>query len=257
MNMLLASIALFYGCILLMSIPSNAANSFHNSSGLQRPKYPPEREQFEVQCQQMVEYQLRDRGIKDERVLAAISQVPRHRFVDPSWRNLAYSDRPLPIAHNQTISQPYIVAYMTEAAGISPNDKVLEIGTGCGYQAAVLGELAERVYSVEIIPALADSARQLLSQLDYKNIEVKTGNGYQGWTEHAPYDAIIVTAAPEYIPQTLIDQLASNGRLVIPVGQWYQQIFVLTKTPEGIVKKKTIPVRFVPMRRQAPMKNRK
>ena len=207
-------------------------------------------ERFEWQRRQMVESQLRARGIKDERVLAAMSKVPRHQFVDSSWRDLAYSDSPLPIGHNQTISQPYIVAYMTEAAEISPEAKVLEIGTGCGYQAAVLGEIAKQVYSLEIIPQLAQRARQTLSQLGEKNIEVKNGDGYQGWAEHAPYDAIIVTAAPPHIPQPLIDQLAIKGKMVIPVGTWDQEIVVLTKTKERIIEQKTIPVRFVPMRRK-------
>jgi protein-L-isoaspartate(D-aspartate) O-methyltransferase len=236
MNFGLVSIALLC-CILLMCEPSQAA------------------EQFELQRRQMVEYQLRDRGIDDERVLAAMSKVPRHQFIDSAWRNSAYSDRPLPINYNQTISQPYIVAYMTQAAEISPNDKVLEIGTGCGYQAAVLAELAREIYSVEIIPQLAAHARQILSQLDYKNIEVKTGDGYQGWAEHAPYDAIVVTAAPEHIPQSLINQLAVNSKMVIPVGKWYQELFVLTKTPEATVQKKTIPVRFVPMRNKNYLNN--
>ena len=140
---------------------------------------------------------------------------------------------------------------MSEAAEISPGDKVLEIGTGCGYQAAVLGELAQEVYSVEIIPQLADRARQILSKLDYQNVAVKTGDGYQGWAEHAPFDAIIVTAAPKSIPQPLIDQLAINGKMVIPVGTWYQEIVVLTKTKNRIVTEKTIPVRFVPMRKKS------
>ena len=139
---------------------------------------------------------------------------------------------------------------MTEAADISQEAKVLEIGTGCGYQAAVLGEIAKQVYSIEIIPQLAQRARRTLNQLGYENIEVKTGDGYQGWVEHAPYDAIIVTAAPEQIPQALIDQLAIDGKMVIPVGTWYQEIVVLTKTEERIVEEKTIPVRFVPMRRK-------
>ena len=136
---------------------------------------------------------------------------------------------------------------MSETAEISPEAKVLEIGTGSGYQAAILGEIAQEVYSIEIIPQLAQRARQTLAQLGYENIEVKTGDGYQGWPEHAPYDAIIVTAAPEKIPQALIDQLATNGKMVIPVGSWYQEIVVLTKTEERIIEKKTIPVRFVPM----------
>ena len=251
MNFGLASIALLLCCILLMSLPSCAAELPPNSSGLQRPKSSPAMEQFELERRQMVDYQLRDRGIQDERVLTAMSKVPRHQFVGLFWRDFAYSDRPLPIGHQQTISQPYIVAYMTEAAKISTEDKVLEIGTGCGYQAAVLGEIAKQVYSIEIIPQLAARARQTLSQLGYENIEVKTGDGYQGWSEHAPYDAIIVTAAPKHIPQPLIDQLATNGKMVIPVGTWYQDIVVLTKTQDRVVKKKTIPVRFVPMIRKS------
>ncbi len=250
MNFALTMIALLLCWVLLMSVPSYAAELTPNSSGLQRLNSNPEREQFELERRQMIEYQLRDRGIQDERVLTAMSKVPRHQFVDSSWRNLAYSDRPLPIGHQQTISQPYIVAYMTEATEISTNAKVLEIGTGCGYQAAVLGEIAKKVYSIEIIPQLAARARQTLSQLGYENIEVKTGDGYQGWAEHAPYDAIIVTAAPKRIPQPLIDQLAINGKMVIPVGTWHQEIFVLTKTQNGMVEERTLPVRFVPMIRK-------
>lgn len=254
MNFGLASIALLCCCILLMCIPpisSYATELSPNSSGLQEPNSNSGVEQFEWQRSQMVEYQLRARGIKDERVLAAMSKVPRHQFVDSSWRDLAYSDRPLPIGYNQTISQPLIVAYMTQAAEINSEDKVLEIGTGCGYQAAILGEIAQKVYSIEIIPQLAERARRTLSQLGYKNIEVKTGDGYQGWTENAPYDAIIVTAAPKHIPQPLIDQLAINGKMVIPVGTWYQEMVVLTKTPDRIIEERTIPVRFVPMRRKS------
>ena len=245
MNFSSIAIALPLCCVLLMSTPT-PSNAAKNS----RPKFnpvDPATARFELLRRQMVQYQLRDRDIKDQRVLAALSQVPRHQFVDSSWRDLAYSDRPLPIDHNQTISQPYIVAYMSQAAGISDQDKVLEIGTGCGYQAAVLGELAREVYSVEVIPQLADRARQALSKLNYQNIAVKTGDGYQGWAEHAPYDAIIVTAAPKHIPQALIDQLAIDGKLVIPVGTWYQQIVVLTKTQDRIVAENTIPVNFVPM----------
>ena len=207
-------------------------------------------EQFKLQRRQMVEYQLRDRGIKDERVLAAMSKVPRHLFIDPLWQDFAYIDRPLSIGYNQTISQPYIVAYMSSAAEITSDDRVLEIGTGCGYQAAILGEIAKQVYSLEIIPQLAEKASQTLSQLGYKNIKVKTGDGYQGWLEYAPYDAIIVTAAPKYIPRALIPQLAINGKMVIPVGTWHQDIVVLTKTENTIIVKETIPVRFVPMRKK-------
>lgn len=250
MNFSWIAIALLLCCLLVTSAPIHAAEISSHASELERPKANLPTAQFKLLREQMVNYQLRDRGIKDERVLAAMSKVPRHQFVAPSWRDLAYSDRPLPIGHNQTISQPYIVAYMSEAAEISPGDKVLEIGTGCGYQAAVLGELASEVYSIEIIPQLATSARQILGELGYQNIKVKTGNGYLGWAEHAPYDAIIVTAAPEQIPQSLIDQLAVNGKLVIPVGRWFQEIFILTKTQEGVLTETTIPVRFVPMRKK-------
>ena len=242
-----ASITLLFGCVLLLCLAGCAGELAPNSSRIQGASSNSSIEQFELQRQQMVEFQIRERGIEDERVLAAMSKVPRHQFVDSPWKDFAYSDRPLPIGYQQTISQPYIVAYMSETAEISPEAKVLEIGTGSGYQAAILGEIAKEVYSIEIIPQLAQRARQTLAQLGYENIEVKTGDGYQGWPEHAPYDAIIVTAAPEKIPQALIEQLATNGKMVIPVGSWYQEIVVLTKTEERIIEKKTIPVRFVPM----------
>ena len=250
MNFSLVSIALLYCCILILCLPGCAGEVNSNESRIQGENSNSGIEQFEIERQQMVEYQIRDRGIQDKRVLAAMSKVPRHQFVEPPWKDFAYSDRPLPIGYQQTISQPYIVAYMSETAEISPDAKVLEIGTGCGYQAAILGEIAKQVYSIEIIPELAERARQTLSQLGYENIEVKTGDGYQGWAEHAPYDAIIVTAAPEKIPQPLIDQLATNGKMVIPVGSWHQDIVVLTKTEDQIIEEKTIPVRFVPMRRK-------
>ncbi len=252
MNWGWTSIAIILCCLFLICIPTYAAQQSFQPSELRRPKFNSASERFEVQREQMVQYQLRDRGIEDQRVLAAMSKIPRHQFVDSSWRDLAYSDRPLPIGNGQTISQPYIVAYMSEAAEISPGDRVLEIGTGCGYQTAVLGELAEAVYSIEVIPQLAQNARQLLSELDYQNIEVKTGDGYQGWREHAPYNAIIVTAAPKHIPQALIEQLAIDGKMVIPVGRWNQKIAILTKTKESVVIENTIPVRFVPMVAKSP-----
>ena len=251
MNLTLTSIALLSCCLLLICLPSCASERALHSPEILGENSNSGRDQFEIERQEMVEYQIRDRGIQDRRVLAAMSKVPRHEFVESPWKDFAYSDRPLPIGHQQTISQPYIVAYMSETAEISPEAKVLEIGTGCGYQAAILGEIAKEVYSIEIIPELAARARQTLSQLGYGNIEIKTGDGYQGWSEHAPYDAIIVTAAPEKIPQPLIEQLATNGKMVIPVGGgWHQDIIVLTKTEERIIKQKTIPVRFVPMRRK-------
>jgi len=195
----------------------------------------------------MVERQIQARDIRSPAVLAAMRKVPRHRFVPPGGVNYAYEDHPLPIGLQQTISQPYIVAYMTEAAGISPNDKVLEIGTGSGYQAAILGEVAREVYTIEIIPELAERARGVLAELGYANVHVKAGNGYLGWPEQAPFDAIVVTAAPEEIPQPLVDQLAVGGRMVIPVGSANQDMMIIERTKSGVVERRTIPVRFVPM----------
>jgi protein-L-isoaspartate(D-aspartate) O-methyltransferase len=195
----------------------------------------------------MVEHQLRARGIKSEAVLGVMLKVPRHRFVPAAEADSAYEDHPLPIGQDQTISQPYIVAYMTEAAELSPNEKVLEVGTGSGYQAAVLGELVREVYTIEILPELGERARATLADLGYKNIHVRTGNGYEGWAEHAPFDAIVVTAAPDEVPPALVDQLAVNGRMVIPVGTGEQDMLIITKTPDGVVQKRTIAVRFVPM----------
>ena len=206
---------------------------------------------FDQQRLQMVEQQIRGRGITDPKVLDAMSRVPRHRFVASALSQAAYSDRPLPIGYGQTISQPYIVAYMTEAANITPEEIVLEVGTGSGYQAAVLGEIARAVYSIEIIPGLAENARQTLSELGYENVQVRAGDGYQGWPEQAPFDAILVTAAPDHVPQPLVDQLALNGKMVIPVGDWFQDMRVITKTEAGILETSTLPVQFVPMTGEA------
>ena len=202
----------------------------------------------------MVEEQIRQRGVKDPRVLDAMRKVPRERFVPAELAPRAYDDGPLPIGQGQTISQPYIVAYMTEILGVGARDKVLEIGTGSGYQAAVLGELARQVFTIEIVPSLAQRAAATLKALGYANVTVRAGDGYAGWPAQAPFDRILVTAAPERIPQPLIDQLAVGGRLVAPVGaqgetQW---ITVVERTPKGIVENRTIPVRFVPFTRTAP-----
>ena len=195
----------------------------------------------------MVERQIRARGVRDPRVLRAMRTVPRHEFVPASVRPYAYADEPQPIGQQQTISQPFIVAYMTEAAEIERGDRVLEIGTGSGYQAAVLAELAREVYSMEIIPELAEQARATLQRLGYRNVRVRTGNGYLGWPEHAPYDAILVTAAPEEVPQPLVEQLAVGGRMIVPVGAEHQQMMIIERTARGVVERRTIPVRFVPM----------
>jgi protein-L-isoaspartate(D-aspartate) O-methyltransferase len=196
----------------------------------------------------MVETQIVARGVRDPRVLEAMRTVPRHAFVDAAQSSQAYEDHPLPIAGNQTISQPYIVALMTELLELVPNETVLEIGTGSGYQSAVLSTLAREVYTIEIVPELARSAAAKLKERGYANVRVKEGDGYRGWPEHAPFDAIIVTAAPERIPQPLLDQLAVGGRMVIPVGGFFQELKVFTKDRNGKISEKDIlPVRFVPM----------
>jgi protein-L-isoaspartate(D-aspartate) O-methyltransferase len=195
----------------------------------------------------MVEQQIRARGITDARVLEAMRRVPRHRFVPEPLRNLAYEDTPLPIGAGQTISQPYIVAYMTEALAVEPEHRVLEIGTGSGYQAAVLAEIAREVYTIEIVPELASRAERVLRELGYRNVHVRTGDGYLGWPERAPFPRIVLTAAPPEVPQTLVDQLGPGGRMVVPVGDTFQVMTIVTKTDRGIQRRETIPVRFVPM----------
>jgi protein-L-isoaspartate(D-aspartate) O-methyltransferase len=198
----------------------------------------------------MVETQIEARGVRNPAVLAAMRKVPRHRFVPSSSIGDAYIDGPLPIGFQQTISQPYIVAYMSEALDVGRQHKVLEIGTGSGYQAAVLGELAGEVYTVEIIPELGERARALLDEMGYRNVHVRIGDGYLGWPEHAPFDRIIVTAAPDHVPKPLVDQLAVGGHLVIPVGRWHQEMTIVTKTERGTTMRTTIPVRFVPLTRR-------
>ena len=202
----------------------------------------------------MVKTQIESRGVKDPLVLKAMRQVPRHLFVPKTYQEEAYADEPLPIGEGQTISQPYIVALMTELLGLKGEEKVLEIGTGSGYQAAILAEIAKEVYSIEIICLLAEKAESTLKELGYKNITVKCGDGYQGWKEHSLFDGIIVTAAPDHIPQPLVDQLKIGGRLVIPVGELFQELILVTKTEKGIKKENVIPVRFVPMTGEAEKK---
>ncbi len=198
----------------------------------------------------MVEDQIIRRGIEDKRVLDVIKVVERHKFVPEKYSESAYNDGPLPIGHGQTISQPFIVAFMTENLKLEPSQKVLEIGTGSGYQAAVLSELCDHVYTIEIVDELANESAKRLKRLGFENVTVRSGDGYNGWPEEAPFDRIMVTAAPEEIPQQLIVQLAEGGIMVIPVGKQYeiQYLWVLTKEVGGIIKKeKILPVRFVPM----------
>jgi len=195
----------------------------------------------------MIEAQLKARDITDEDVLHAMMKVERHKFVPLVFRDLAYSDQPLPIGEGQTISQPYIVALMTQLADLEQDDRVLEIGTGSGYQVAVLAQICKEVYTIEILKPLADQSRKKLKQLGYDNIEVKCGDGYKGWEEFAPFDAVIVTCAPPKVPQPLIQQLKEGGRLVIPVGERWQNLKVIKKVNGEIESKIIIPVKFVPM----------
>ncbi len=195
----------------------------------------------------MVEEQLAARGIEDARVLAAMGKVPRHALVPADVRAQAYADSPLPIGGGQTISQPYIVAYMTEQLALKGGARVLEVGTGSGYQAAILGELAAEVYTIEIVPALARRAAADLARLGYRNVVVREGDGYRGWPEKAPFDAIVVTAAPPEVPAPLIEQLKPGGRLVLPVGDDYQELLRVTKDAQGVRRQRLLPVRFVPM----------
>jgi protein-L-isoaspartate(D-aspartate) O-methyltransferase len=206
---------------------------------------------FAAQRQRMVEQQLKPRGIKDDRVLAAMARVPREEFVPADEQGDAYKDGPLPIGFDQTISQPYIVAFMTEQLRLKPSDRLLEIGSGSGYQAAVLAELVADVYTIEIVEPLAKTAEATLQRLGYKNVHLRVGDGYQGWPEEAPFDAIIVTCAPDKVPQPLLDQLKDDGRMVIPVGERFaQQLYLLEKKNGQLKESATLPVRFVPMARE-------
>jgi protein-L-isoaspartate(D-aspartate) O-methyltransferase len=210
-----------------------------------------------VQRLAMVERQIAARGVADPAVLDAMRRVPRHLFVPEPHRERAYGDHPLPIGEGQTISQPYIVALMSELLQVGPESRVLEVGTGSGYQAAVLAELCREVYSIEIVPALGRRADGLLKRLGYDNISVRIGDGYRGWPEAAPFDGIIVTAAPGHVPRPLLEQLAPGGRLVIPVGERSQWLQVYTKRVDGKTRQAVfhcediIPVRFVPMTGEA------
>ena len=195
----------------------------------------------------MVRDQLRGRDVQDARVLDAMSRVPRHLFVPDASRADAYGDYPLPIGYGQTISQPYIVGFMSQALEVGPHHSVLEIGTGSGYQAAILAELAREVYTIEIVALLSEQARKTLKDLGYKNVRIKTGNGYLGWPEHAPYDRVMVTAAPDEVPRALVEQLRVGGLMAIPVGTIDQELRILRRTDSGLELLRTLPVRFVPM----------
>jgi len=203
---------------------------------------------YKSQRERMVKKQIRARGVSDAKVLAAMEKVERHLFVPEGYLYKAYDDGPLPIGEGQTISQPYIVAFMTEVLKLDGSEKVLEVGTGSGYQAAILAELTKEVYSIEVIKILGERSKKLLEKLGYKNLHVKVGDGYKGWKEHAPFDAIIVTCAPTHVPEALKEQLAEGGIMIIPVGQRHaQELVLLTKKKGKLTKKGVISVRFVPM----------
>jgi protein-L-isoaspartate(D-aspartate) O-methyltransferase len=202
--------------------------------------------------EKMVRTQIAARGVKDPRVLRAMSDVPRHLFVDPSHRADAYADRPVPIGEGQTMTQPYIAALMTELLDIQPSDRILEIGTGSGYESAILSRLAREVYSIEILPAISRKAQERLRTLGSANVKFRIGDGYGGWPDAAPFDGILVTAAPRQIPPALLEQLAPNGRMVIPVGDFFQELKVFAKDAKReVTESSVLPVRFVPMSGEA------
>jgi protein-L-isoaspartate(D-aspartate) O-methyltransferase len=234
---------------LLLSTPFSCKDSENEDAQMTLQESP--EDVFAEARKAMVKRQIEPRGVKDKKVLKAMRAVPRHGFVPAGMVERAYSDGPLPIGEGQTISQPYIVALMTELLGLEGGEKILEIGTGSGYQAAVLAEIVEHVYTIEIICSLAETAEKRLREMEYDNITVRCGDGYQGWEEHAPFDGVIVTAAPDHIPQPLVDQLKVGAKLVIPVGDVFQELMVITKTETGIQKMNAIPVRFVPMTGEA------
>jgi protein-L-isoaspartate(D-aspartate) O-methyltransferase len=232
--------------LLLLLIPAPVING----RAFSRPPLSP-LDEYEAAREQMVREQIEDRGVHDARILAALRKVPRHLFVPSEERAQAYNDYPLAIGYGQTISQPYIVAYMTEALELKPHDRVLEIGTGSGYQAAILAELVAEVYSIEIVAPLAKEAEARLRRLGYSNVQVRAGDGYRGWPEAAPFDAIIITAAPRNVPQPLLDQLREGGRMVLPLGAWDQELVRLRRSGGGILRESLLPVRFVPMTGEA------
>ena len=206
---------------------------------------PPE--DFAAQRENMVDTQIRARGVKGEKVLAAMGKVPRHLFVPEALRAFSYGDEPLPIGEGQTISQPYIVAYMTAALELTGEERVLEVGTGSGYQTAVLAEVVRQVFTVELIGALSEKARALLQGLGYSNIRFRVGDGSRGWEENAPFDAVMVTAGAPAVPKRLEDQLAPGGRMIIPVGAGFQELYLITRGRRVFRRKKLLPVRFVPL----------
>jgi protein-L-isoaspartate(D-aspartate) O-methyltransferase len=229
-----------------------AASGAETSEAVDAPAVSPTPGPYREERLEMVENQIAGRDVSDPEVLEAMRTVPRHEFVPADYQGQAYEDHPLPIGHGQTISQPYIVAFMTEEIELQPDERVLEIGTGSGYQAAILAQLTDDVYTIEIIPELADRAQETFEALGYDQIVAKQGDGYFGWEEYAPFDAIVVTAAPDHVPQPLVNQLADGGKMIIPVGPpgGYQSLWLLEREGEEVVRRNLGGVRFVPLTRE-------
>ena len=246
MNMSLRLVLLGLGFVVVAAC---AWNHRKEPSDYPQPASTDPRDRFASERSRMVAEQIEKRGVSNPGVLEAMRRVPRHSFIPPELEGQAYEDHPLPIGSGQTISQPYIVAYMTEVLELEPSHKVLEIGTGSGYQAAVLAERVREVYTIEIVAELAGRATRVLRDLGYANVHVRHGDGYAGWPEHAPFDAIMVTAAPDHVPEPLVQQLAAGGRMIIPVGTGDQELRLIRKTDQGVVERATIAVRFVPLTR--------
>jgi protein-L-isoaspartate(D-aspartate) O-methyltransferase len=235
------------GWLLATALGLGGCNGREPATAPDHPSPAPEPDERRTERERMVEQQLVARGLRDARVLAAMRAVPRHRFVPPEQAASAYADRALPIGHGQTISQPYVVAFMTQALALTGDERVLEIGTGSGYQSAILARLAHEVWSIEIVEPLAARATSVLAALGHTNVHVRHGDGYLGWPEHAPFDAILCAAAPEHVPQPLLDQLAVGGRMILPVGSADQELLLIRRTATGYERESVLPVRFVPM----------
>jgi len=238
---------IYYSCLNCSPNRQGSENNITNASIMIMSGQNDDTFWWKKEADQMVDHQIVARGIKDEKVITAMKNTPRHLFVPGNFLKSAYNDGPLPIGEGQTISQPYIVAIMTELLQLKGHEKVLEIGTGSGYQAAILSQLVDTCYTIELLKILAENASARLKRLGYNNVVVKCGDGYQGWAEHAPFDCIIITAAPEEIPEKLVEQLKMNGRMVLPVGKYFQDLVLITKTEKGFIKENIISVRFVPM----------
>ena len=247
---MISFLLLFLGCsgVMAKNGNENDRESRHSRTESKVIIKPQNDDWWKSEAREMVREQIKNRGVSDERVLEVMRKTPRHKFVPERYKESAYMDSPLPIGEGQTISQPYIVGLMTSLLDIEGDEKVLEIGTGSGYQAAILSQLAEEVYTIEVIRELANMSEARLKKLNYGNVHVKWGDGYQGWPEHAPFDRIIVTAAPDKIPGELVKQLKPGGKMVLPVGRNFQVLKVVRKTETGRIKKETVTgVRFVPM----------